>query len=126
VLLLSALAGEVALAIGFAVSIFLVPHGLDYAREDGSFVAFLYFTAFFSIYYAVEFVCVALPCCFILRRWPLKFWPRCLLGAVLFAMGGIALISLRHSPDGGDSTELAIQFAGLMAAAGFGAFIPFR
>ncbi len=120
---LSAFAGELGLllAVAFGGISFLAPEGLNAVKDRDSLEAIFGYAAGASIYYAAEFMFIGLISCLVCRHWTLSFWPRCILGACLFAAAGILLVT--H----GSVSNLSgfpFDFALVMAASGFAAHMP--
>ena len=118
-LFVSAIIGWVALTAADATYVFLFPHGPGFAPEIGPLGAFIVFGLLFSACYVIEFLLIAVPFHFFLRsrRSVSRFWPRCLLGGALFAIGA-AVAALCNGSDSGDSLYVAV----LAFIAGFTAF----
>src|SRR6267378_923191 len=84
-LALSAFVGWLALAAAWACDVFLWPHGPNFATPVGPLGAFLIFGGFFSFFYLVDFVLLAVTFYIFFRHRIVIPWLRGLCGATLFA-----------------------------------------
>ncbi len=122
-LFVSGVAGWAAFIAAFAAYVFLIPHPPGFAPEIGPFGSFVFFGVVFTACYLLEYMLIAVPSyvLFRSRRSIIRFWPRCFLGGLLFALGAAALACL-DSIDSGRALEAPLYVIVLGFIAGFAAF----